>query len=83
MFRHFSLVIFRLINEKIFIYQREDGQWKVPKHVVDFCVINNIYIYIPPDSCVRQLINPIIVYKDTTGHDEPYEQINQMLEYTE
>ena len=21
----------------------------------------------PPDSCVRQLINPIIVYKDTTG----------------
>ena len=30
---------------KFFIYQPEDGQWKGPKHVVDFYVINNIYLF--------------------------------------
>ena len=45
MFRTFSLAIFRLINEKKFIYQPEDGQWKGPKPVVDFYVINNTYLF--------------------------------------
>ena len=31
---------------KFFIYQPDDGQWKVPKHVVVIYVINIIYIYI-------------------------------------
>jgi len=26
-------------------YQPEDGQWIVPKHVVDLCVINNTYLF--------------------------------------
>jgi len=45
----------QLLN-KFFIYQPDDGQWKVPKHVVVNYVINYIYIY-PPDSCVRQQIH--------------------------
>jgi len=42
MFRHFSLAIFRLIC--FFISQPEDGQRKVPKHVVVLHVINSIHI---------------------------------------
>jgi len=41
-----------------------------PKHVVDIYVIN-----IPQISCVRQLIKPNIVYKDTTG------MTNHMIEF--
>jgi len=55
MFRHFTLAIFRLRNEKnlvssythfvmFFISQPEDGQCKVPKHVVVLYVINSIRI---------------------------------------
>jgi len=41
MFQHFTLAIFGLRNE---ISQPEDGQCKVPKHVVVLYVINSLHI---------------------------------------
>ena len=56
------------------IIQPEDGQWKVPKHVVVIYVVNIIYIY-PPDSCVRQQIHSNSSLQRQNGDDETYDSV--------
>jgi len=53
------------------IYQPEDGQWKGPKYVVVLYVVD-LYMSIPPYSCVRQ-VHKLLIYYEHNGDDEPYD----------